>query len=802
MKYLVLQVLLMCMLWFIASTCAAQNPVIKPRPAQGRPGQFGTSGNNPYGNNSAENNNNPFSNKIDSFNNAVNGRSNRNIDRGAVNRSNNTNSNNDTSAYLQNLQDLKMTRNPFVIDPKIFGSELFYGSALSFEPDLRIATPVNYVLGPDDALAVGIYGLQEAAFTLTVSPEGTIYIPNVGQVMVSGLTVEAATARIRQRMSGIYSSLRTGASKLSVTLAKIRSIRVTIIGAAKSGTYTISSLSTLLNALFLSGGPAQNRSFRKIELLRNNKVSRVVDLYKFLLTGDQSDNVRLQDNDVVRLPVYDIRVEITGEVKRPGIYEMLKTENASDLITFASGFTDSAYKASVKVYQLTDIDRKIQDLQYAEFIRYVPNSGDLVEVSKILNRLRNRVSISGAVLRGGNFELTPGITVADVVKKAFLREDAYTARGQIIRTKDDLSKEIIPFDVAGAVNGSVSVPLKKEDQILIYSVAELRDTFNVKIQGEVRKPGTFEFAEGLTLKDLLLEAGGFSDAAYPQKIEVARVIKRDTLTAQDVRLSQIIEVNNLEDLSISEKNIRLTPYDVITVRRLPGYLALQSVYATGQVQFPGPYVLSNRLEKISDLLRRAGGVSPEAFTEGAYLRRTNVRDVLSDIHAQTVDKIQRELEDTTGKITAAVARTYDQIPLDLATILANPASESNMVLKPGDTLFIPKNDEEIKINGEVLFPTQSIFNKNKNLKDYVAEAGGFTDNARRSKAYVLYLNGKAASTKHFLFFRSYPKIRPGSEIVIPKEVAKNRQRRSAAEVTALASAFASLAYVIIALVRL
>ena len=299
---------------------------------------------------------------------------------GSRNAQGNASSNNAERGYVPlEQQNQNQGSNSFQMDPKVFGSELFGNSSLSFQPDVRIATPVNYILGPDDVLLVSVYGLQEASFNLTVSPDGTIYIPNVGQISVSGLTVEAATARIRSRMNSIYTSLRSGASKLAVSLGKIRSIRVTILGAAKSGTYTISSLSTLFNALFLAGGPAKNRSFRKIELIRNNRVERVIDLYQFLLTANQSDNIRLQENDVIRLPVYDIRVAVAGEVKRPGIYEMLKNENASDLIRFASGFTDSAYKATVKIYQVTETQRRIRDLAFADFIKYTPQSGDFFE---------------------------------------------------------------------------------------------------------------------------------------------------------------------------------------------------------------------------------------------------------------------------------------------------------------------------------------------------------------------------------------------------------------------------------------
>ncbi|MCW3106351.1 MAG: polysialic acid transport protein, partial [Segetibacter sp.] len=348
------------------------------------------------------------------------------------------------------------------LDPKIFGAELFGSSSASFQPNVKIATPVNYVLGPDDQLQISVYGLQEVAFNLTISPEGTIYVPNVGQINVSGLSVEAATSRIRSRMSSIYTSLRSGASKMSITLGNIRSIRITILGSAKPGTYTISSLSTLFNALYLSGGPSINGSFREIELLRDGSVTRVVDLYKFLLTGSQADNIRLRENDVVRIPIYKKRVEIEGEVRRPGIFELIGNENASDLINFANGFTDSAYRASVKIYQVTPTERRIKDLTFEEFIKYVPQPADFFEVSKILNIIRNRVSIQGAVLRGGNFELTPGLTVGELINKAFLREDAYTERGQIVRTRPDLSQEIIPFDVRSAVNGLSLLPLQRE----------------------------------------------------------------------------------------------------------------------------------------------------------------------------------------------------------------------------------------------------------------------------------------------------------------------------------------------------
>lgn len=688
--------------------------------------------------------------------------------------------------------------------PKVFGLELFTTPSLSFQPDLRIATPVNYELGPDDELLISVYGLQEASFNLTISPEGTIYIPNVGQIKLAGETIESATAKIKYKMASIaYGSLRSGSSKLSVSLGKIRSIRVTVLGAGKSGTYTVSSLSTLFNVLYTAGGPALNGSLREIELLRNNKIERKIDLYNFLTTGSQSDNVRLRENDVIRIPVYKKRVEISGEIKRPGIFELVRNETVTDLLKFAGGFTDSAYRASVKVIQLTSKDKRVKDMEESEYLSYTPQPGDYLEVSKILNRYQNRVSITGAVFRPGIFEITPGLTVSQLIKEAEgLREDAYTPRGQIIRFKSDLTTEIIPFDVVDALKGVKDIKLTREDNIIISSIFELRDKLNVTIQGEVRRPGTFVFVDSFSLKDLILQAGGFTDAAYSQKIEIARIIRRDSLTAIDIRLSEVMEVKDVNDLALNNKNISLKPFDVVTVRRLPGYLELNSVTVSGQVQYPGPYVLSTRLERISHLLKRAGGVAPEAFVEGAYLKRVNSRDLASDIASSTVDRIQKQLKDTTEQISSTVSRAYDHIPIELSKIMANPGKEEDILLKSGDELFVPKNDEGIRISGEILFPTQVPFKSGKGLKDYINDAGGFSENALKAKAYVVHQNGKGETTHKFLFFKNYPKVRPGSQIIVPKYIKRERGERNPAQTIAMASAVASLAGVVIAIINL
>lgn len=702
----------------------------------------------------------------------------------------------------QSNQNNQLSEN-IQINRKIFGADQFSTASTTFQPTDKIATPLNYQLGPDDELQISIHGLQEASFNLKVSPEGAIDIPNVGEVQVSGYTIENARESIRSRMSSIYTSLRSGSSQLSINLGKIRSIRVTVLGSTKPGTYTLSSLSTVFNALYLSGGPALNGSYREIELLRNNKIAKKIDLYNFLTSGSMEDDERLREGDIIRIPVYKKRVEIEGEIKRPGIFEILQNETLNDVIKYASGFTDSAYKASIKVIQLTEKERRVQDITSAEFSQYKPSTGDYFEVSKILSRFINRVSIEGAVLRPGLFELSDNLTLAQLIKKSEgLREDAYTKRGLLIRLQENLEPESIPFDVNSVLDNITDIKLKREDRVIISSIFELKDPFQVYVQGEVRKPGQYQYVQNLSLKDLIFEAGGFTDAAYPQRIEIASVIRRDTLTAQDIRLSETVNINDVSDLSLTTNNHILRAGDIVTVRRLPGYLELKSVSAVGQVQFPGLYILSTRAERISDLLKRAGGVSPEAYPAGAYLKRKNVKDMSTDVDAVKVEKIQEQLKDSSGYITAAVNRDYDQIPLDLTKIIREPGNIEDLILKADDQLFIPKNDEEIKITGEVLFPTQAPFKNSKSLKNYIKDAGGFTDNARQKRVYVLYPNGKAASTSHFLFFRNYPAINPGSDIIVPKYVERKNNRRSAAETIALAGSLASLVYIIIAITKL
>lgn len=690
-----------------------------------------------------------------------------------------------------------------LIDPLIFGSELYTSVSPSFEPNMKLATPLNYILGPDDQILVSVYGVQEYNGDLLVSAEGNVSIPNVGQVKVAGLTIEAATQKLKTIMAnGVYSYLKSGGSKISVTLSKIRSIKVTIIGSNRPGNFNLSSLSTVFNALYIAGGPTALGSFREIELVRNNKVERKIDLYRLLLHGDQSDNIGLKDNDVIRIPAYKKRVELQGQVKRPGIFEILPNESFADILDFASGFTDTAYQASVKIFQRSDKERKVQDLESIAYGKYQPQSGDVFVVSKILNRFQNRVRITGAVFRPDIYQLTPGLHVADLIRRADgLKEDAYTGRGQIIRLQEDLTRSILSFDIKKALAGDQenNSVLQREDEVLISSILDLRDSFKVTIQGEIRIPGQYEFVKNLTLKDLILQAGGFTDAAY-KNIEIARLLKRDSIASTDNRASTIIyaEINE-QDLGSTSAAIPLQAFDVITIRRKAGYTIPESVSVSGQVQYPGPYALSSRNERVSDLLKRAGGYTPDAYPEGAYLKRYKTTED-KEKAGEAVKRLQKTIKDSTDVTAAEILRDYDKVPLDLDLIMKSPGIVEDMVLKSRDELVIPKFDAQVKVSGEVLLVTQVPYQERNHFNDYISNAGGFTAYALRRRGYVVYANGKAASTKHFLFFKFYPKILPGSEIVVPKRAEK--KGTSTGEMIGIASGLASLAGVVIAILKL
>jgi protein involved in polysaccharide export with SLBB domain len=566
---------------------------------------------------------------------------------------------------------------------EIFGAELFDNPQLDFEPNLQLATPVNYILGPGDELQVSVYGVQEYNESLPVSVEGKINARYVGQVAVGGMPIEAATEKIRTAFAKIYSTLRSGQSKLSVSLNRIRTIKVTLIGSKLPGNYSVSSLATVYNALYLGGGPAENGSYRNIELIRDNKVLTYVDIYKFLVNGNQSGNIGLKDNDVIRIPAYTHRVTITGEVNRPGIFEMKPGETFNDLLSFAAGFDASAYRASVNVIQKTAKEFKVTDVKSSEYSTYVPQPGDEFTVSKILDRFENRITIEGAVFRPNTYSFYEGLRIADLVAKADgLKEDAYNKRATIVRLKNDLTPEMVNVNLERAIAGdpAANILLKREDQVKIYSILDFREEYQVTINGEINKPGVYDYRDNLTLNDLLVEAGGLMVSAS-KRVEIARMIQAEAI---DDRNPAKVQLFNLEiDPANNEqlKNFTLKPFDVINVRKMAVYEKPQMVQIKGAVAYPGSYVLANKSEKLYDVISRAGGLTSVADPNGVKIKRPIAAqqiEALEDVNLNlgkddTVQtKLTRRLEE----------KKYATIPVDWEKIIRDPQNNTNITLLP------------------------------------------------------------------------------------------------------------------------
>ncbi len=704
------------------------------------------------------------------------------------------------SRMTDTTNKVKIVKNP----KKIFGLEIFNNGILSFEPNLKIATPVGYIIGPDDEIVINIYGYQEAKYTLKVGPEGDINIPFAGVMYVAGMTIEQATEKIKSKLavSG-YSNITTGLTKVNVSIGRIRSIKVTVLGeVVKPGTYTLPSLATAFNALYMSGGPNDIGSMRHIQIIRNGKVVSNLDIYDFLVKGDQRGNISLHDQDVIRIPPYKVRVSLEGEVKRTGLYEIKPNETLQNLLDFAGGFSDSAFTSAITGYKVTDEANKIVDIQQSNYDKYQPSRSESFVVKKAVGRFTNRVSISGAVYLPGDYELSANMTMKDLIQKARgLKENAFNTRGLILREKQDLTPEYLSFSPIDIMKyGSEKLFLKPNDKITISAVEDLKEKTNISIYGEVRDPGSYVFVENMSLKDLVFLAGGFSDAAIPQRIEVARRLRKQDFKIEDMEVSEVLDITSVSDLEMKGGDIILQPYDAVVVRKNPGYQKQINVRVEGEIVYPGTYVLKTKNERISDLLKRAGGITPQAYNEGGYLTRTNNKNALiNELNNKKITKIQETLRDTTNKLEEEVARSVDQIAIDLKEVLTNPGGRNDLVLEESDVITIPKEKMDVRISGQVLFPTRVVFQDNLSMDDYLGRAGGMADNARRNKIYVLYPNGNAAKTSSFLFFKSYPKITPGSEVIVPKKHLIERRRLSTGEVIGIATAVTSFAGVLLSL---
>lgn len=686
-------------------------------------------------------------------------------------------------------------------ESRIFGYDLFRNENLTFEPSLNIPTPQNYQVGPGDQIIIDIWGGSQQNYQLLITPDGYIYIDNLGPIQVSGLTIEQASGRIIERLKSIYSGL-VGPNRntyAQVTLGSTRSINVHLLGEVNlPGTYTLSAFATVFNALYASGGPTISGSLRNIQLIRDNEIVAVLDVYEFLMHGKRYNNIRLQDQDIIKVNPYATRIDISGEIRRPGLYEVSENETLNDVISFTGGFSDKAYQRMLTVYRNTDTERKILNIGKEEFADFHMQDGDSIPVAPILKRFENRVTINGAVYRPGEYALNDGLTLIELISRAEgLREDAFLNRGLIYRTRDDLSLEIIPVDLRAVINHESSITLIKDDIVSVASIFDLREDFYVEINGEVNNEGIFPYMENTTLEDIIVMAGGLKESASLAKAEVARRVRSGDVEPENDKISEIFYFDIDKDLNISSEasGFKLEPFDQVFVRKSPGYEEAQSLSIEGEVVFPGNYILSSKTDRISDLVVRAGGLTMEAYLEGAQLMRQvevnqeRRQEILENLMTESADSLQIDLEESKEQA----------IGIDLNNIMANPGSKYDLFLQENDRLIIPKELQTVRLSGALLFPITVRYDESYSFSKYIAMSGGFAGNAKKKKTYVIYANGSVDKTTSFIGIKNYPNVAPGAEIVVPQKQQKDRM--TTGEIIGITSALSSMALIIVTIIN-
>jgi protein involved in polysaccharide export with SLBB domain len=657
---------------------------------------------------------------------------------------------------------------------RIFGAYLFNSRNLTFEPRLNIQTPKNYEIGIDDQIIINIWGNSQNTYQLTVNSNGQIMIPDVGPVYVAGLTFSAAETKIKQRLTEIYADMSQPDPKTfaQINMGRLRSIRVNLLGEVVTpGTYTLPVTATLFNALYLSGGPNSIGSFRNIHVIRNNKIFNTIDIYRFLLDADVSENIQLKDEDIILVPPAEKKVQITGEFKRIGFFEMADNEKLNELIRFAGGFTGDAYWSNLKIYRKTLEGRIILDVPFEDATSTALYNGDVITNGKIYESFKNRVSISGAIMRPGDYEWKEGMTLIDLILKAdSLRGDAFANRGLIIRLNEDSTTTNISFDLASIVQREDSILLNPEDQVLIKSHFNLKQNPFISVSGEILNPGQYNYSEGITLADAIFMAGGFTEAADSSIIEVARRLSYEEASQLSDELVHVYTLNLSRDLkqNINDANFILKPFDRVSVRRAPGYRESASAVVLGEIKYAGQYAIQNKNQRISDLIEMAGGLTSQSFPAGATLTRTS-------------EELGEEL-----------------VAINMNKIITNPNGKNDLYLLDGDVINIPQFIQTVKITGQVQNPFSITYEEGKPLKYYIDKCGGFSQDALKRKVFVRFPNGETASTKSFVV-KNYPEVLPGSQIVVPAKPEK--EPINTGTWLSIASTFSSIAIAIAAIMR-
>ena len=706
-------------------------------------------------------------------------------------------------------------------DSDVFGYNVFRGTSfLSFQSNLNIPTPNDYVLGAGDKMFIDIYGASESYYQTEISPEGFAILENIGPVNLNGLTLQDAKLRLTNRFKTIYPGIQLKNTFLNISVGIPRAIRINITGEVNlPGTYNFSAFNTLYNALYVAGGITEKATLRDIKLFRNNKLISTVDVYDFLTKGDGSSNVRLENNDLILVGPYTNRIFIEGAVKTPGKFEIKANETLLDLINYSGGLSENAYTKSIKLTRIIDGQLKIIDINFDQFEFFKPINGDKYLIEKIVEKYNNRVMVNGAVYRPGTFSLSEGMTVKNLIGKAEgFKSDVFLEKAYVTRTNKDYSTTIIPLDLKNEMNNP-SFIFKEEDVLNILSLNDLSEDNYIEISGEINNPGIFPYSENISLHDLILLAGGFLENASSSRIEINRRLSLNKSNENNITEILIFDLNE----NLNNSSIIIKPFDQVIVRKNPNFYVQQYARVEGEVMYPGKYAISSKNERISDLINRSGGFKNMAYLKGATLiRLTEFAEIQSDLtkKVKNLNDLKNKVSNKKGTLTESEVLLIQRISedlknleiqkndnqnlgsyakneriseilkknsvtgdipiskseaigIDLESIIKSPGSKSDLLLKEGDVIVVPKKLETVRLRGELLYPTTVRFNPNKSLKYYINSSGGFDNKAKRSGTYIVYANGDVARTKKFLIFNIYPKAEPGSEVIVPKKSIKN-----------------------------
>ena len=685
---------------------------------------------------------------------------------------------------------------------QVFGRNIFNTRNLTFEPSVNIATPLNYRLGPGDEVIIDIWGASQNTIRQQISPDGTINIQKIGPVNLNGMTIAEANDYLKRTLNKIYNGLDNTddpTSDIRLTLGGIRTIQINVMGeVVQPGTYSLSSFSTVFHALYRAGGVSEIGSLRNVQLVRNGKNIATIDVYQFIMKGNIQDDIRLQEGDVVIVPAYEVLVKIDGKVKRPMRFEMKKDENLSTLISYAGGFDADAYTRSLRVVRQNGQEYEVNTVKDLDYSVYKMRNGDVVTAEAILNRFTNKLEIRGAVYRPGIYQLNGRLnTVRELVNEAQgLTGDAFLNRAVLYRQREDLTTEVVPVDIKAIMDGtSQNIILTKNDILYIPSIHDLEDRGDVVIHGEVAKPASYPYADNMTLEDLIIQAGGLREAASVVRVDVSRRIRNPHSTADNDTIGRTYTFSLKEGFVVDgTPGFVLQPYDEVYVRRSPGYQAQQNVAVEGEILFEGSYAMTSRTERLSDLIRKAGGSTKNAYLRGAKLTRVategekkRMEDVLRLMSRQLgeamMDSLDIHVED------------HFTVGIDLEKALANPGSTADIVLREGDVVFIPKSTNTVKINGAVMVPNTVSYISGKHIDYYLNQAGGYADNAKKSKKFIVYMNGQVTKVKG----SGKKQIEPGCEIIVPS---RSKKRTNMGEILGYATSFSSLGMMIASLANL